>query len=254
MKRRASARGINAEELQRRRRRGRGSERADRSADVLVDGVLQPARGDAAAGRDARRRCSRRSSAARPRFSMVVLGRTPEDIDEFMEKLEATGAFEDVLPTQEDTTDEGLHRLMVRSTYTGTVSEAPEAATPAQAKPGRRSLSPRSLKRSLPPALRRLRARRLSRVRHRARYPPRLRLAAAQDEEAQDDDRRPAYRLGASSRRLPDRRGAGRQHRAVCVGGVSAGAARPDSANSRPATPRASSWRRRRCMPRRAAP
>ena len=68
-------------------------------------------------------------------IQMSVLGRRIEDIDEFMEKLEATGAFHDVLPTQEDTTDEGLHRLMVRSTYTGTVSEAPEAATPAQAKP-----------------------------------------------------------------------------------------------------------------------
>ncbi len=68
-------------------------------------------------------------------IQMSVLGRRIEDIDEFMEKLEATGAFHDVLPTQEDTTDEGLHRLMVRSTYTGTVSEAPEAAAPAQAKP-----------------------------------------------------------------------------------------------------------------------
>ena len=68
-------------------------------------------------------------------IQMSVLGRQIEDIDEFMEKLEATGAFHDVLPTQEDTTDEGLHRLMVRSTYTGTVSEAPEAATPPQAKP-----------------------------------------------------------------------------------------------------------------------
>lgn len=68
-------------------------------------------------------------------IQMSVLGRQIEDIDEFMEKLEATGAFHDVLPTQEDTTDEGLHRLMVRSTYTGTVSEAPEAATPAQANP-----------------------------------------------------------------------------------------------------------------------
>ena len=71
----------------------------------------------------------------RTTIQMSVLGRRIEDIDEFMEKLEATGAFHDVLPTQEDTTDEGLHRLMVRSTYTATVSEAPEAATPPQAKP-----------------------------------------------------------------------------------------------------------------------
>jgi Tfp pilus assembly protein PilN len=66
-------------------------------------------------------------------IQMSVLGRQIEDIDEFMEKLEATGAFHDVLPTQEDTTDEGLHRLMVRSTYTGTASEAPEGPAPAQA-------------------------------------------------------------------------------------------------------------------------
>ncbi len=66
-------------------------------------------------------------------IQMSVLGRRIEDIDEFIEKLEATGAFHDVLPTQEDTTDEGLHRLMVRSTYTEAVSEAAEGATPAQA-------------------------------------------------------------------------------------------------------------------------
>jgi Tfp pilus assembly protein PilN len=66
-------------------------------------------------------------------IQMSVLGRRIEDIDEFIEKLEATGAFHDVLPTQEDTTDEGLHRLMVRSVYSGTVADAPE--TPAQAKP-----------------------------------------------------------------------------------------------------------------------
>ena len=76
-------------------------------------------------------------------IQMSVLGRRIEDIDEFMEKLEATGAFHDVLPTQEDTTDEGLHRLMVRSTYTGTVSEAPEAATPAQAEAGAREAGAR---------------------------------------------------------------------------------------------------------------
>jgi Tfp pilus assembly protein PilN len=66
-------------------------------------------------------------------ITMSVLGRRIEDIDEFIEKLEATGAFEDVLPTQEDTTEEGLHRLMVRSTYTGTAAEpAAQKASPAE--------------------------------------------------------------------------------------------------------------------------
>ena len=59
---------------------------------------------------------------------MTVLGKRTEDIDEFMAKLEATGAFEDVLPAQEDPLDGGLHRLLLRSVYIGT----PEAeAAPA---------------------------------------------------------------------------------------------------------------------------
>ena len=85
-------------------------------------------------------------------IQMSVLGRRIEDIDEFMEKLEATGAFHDVLPTQEDTTEDGLHRLMVRSTYTGTMSEAPEAATPAQAKPEPGKPEPARPESAKPPA------------------------------------------------------------------------------------------------------
>ena len=61
---------------------------------------------------------------------MTVLGRRTEDIDEFMEKLEATGAFEDVLPSQEDPTDEGLHRVLLSGTYTGASGNA--AAPPAE--------------------------------------------------------------------------------------------------------------------------
>jgi hypothetical protein len=60
---------------------------------------------------------------------MTVLGRRTEDIDEFIEKLEATGAFVNVLPTQEDRTDEGLHRMILRSEYKGGRAEA--AAEPA---------------------------------------------------------------------------------------------------------------------------
>lgn len=48
---------------------------------------------------------------------MIVLGRRAEDIDEFVEKLEATGAFEDVLPQQEERTDEGLHRVVIHARY-----------------------------------------------------------------------------------------------------------------------------------------
>jgi len=52
-------------------------------------------------------------------IQMAVLGRRAEDIDEFMEKLEATGVFEDVLPLQEDRTEQGLHRATLRAVYMG---------------------------------------------------------------------------------------------------------------------------------------
>jgi hypothetical protein len=80
---------------------------------------------------------------------MTVLGRRAEDIDEFMEKLEATGAFEDVLPQQEDRTEEGLHRVTLQAFYTGAAEDAaaqapapgtpttePEAASQPPTKPG----------------------------------------------------------------------------------------------------------------------
>ena len=72
--------------------------------------------------------------------SMVVLGRRVEDIDEFMEKLEATGAFEDVVPATQDHAEGGLYRALVECTYTGDAQDAqvPEpspAKTPAQNAP-----------------------------------------------------------------------------------------------------------------------
>jgi len=73
--------------------------------------------------------------------TMGVLGRRAEDIDEFIEKLEATGAFLDVLPAGGDRTEEGLHRVVLESTYTGVAEDeaaaeaAPAAATPPKATP-----------------------------------------------------------------------------------------------------------------------
>jgi hypothetical protein len=74
------------------------------------------------------------------RVNMTVLGRRAEDVDEFIEKLEAIGAFEEVVPSQQDRTDEGLYRVVIESIYTG-VEEPPtppEAApkTPQTQKPG----------------------------------------------------------------------------------------------------------------------
>jgi Tfp pilus assembly protein PilN len=68
------------------------------------------------------------------RVSMMVVGRMSEDIDEFMEKLEATGLFEDILPRQQDRTDDGLQRSLLDARYVPGAAE-PErpAAVPASA-------------------------------------------------------------------------------------------------------------------------
>lgn len=72
-------------------------------------------------------------SAVRPRFTddgtrvtMIVLGRRAEDVDEFMEKLEGTGAFIDVLPTQDELTDEGLQKVVLESLYVPSEAAPPE--------------------------------------------------------------------------------------------------------------------------------
>ena len=65
------------------------------------------------------------------RVTMTVLGRRAEDVDEFAEKLEATGAFAEVVLAQQDRTDDGLHRAVLRSIYTG----ADEPPTPPEPEP-----------------------------------------------------------------------------------------------------------------------
>jgi len=67
--------------------------------------------------------------------SMGVLGKRAEDIDEFIEKLEATGAFEHVNPASGDRTEEGLHRVVVESDYTGLLDDAPPEAVPTTSAP-----------------------------------------------------------------------------------------------------------------------
>jgi Tfp pilus assembly protein PilN len=81
-------------------------------------------------------------TSVRPSFNddvttiqMTVLGRRSEDLDEFMEKLEATGAFDSVLPAQRDTTEEGLDRLLLEAVYTGAVPEEPAESVPAGTSP-----------------------------------------------------------------------------------------------------------------------
>jgi Tfp pilus assembly protein PilN len=62
--------------------------------------------------------------------TMTVVGRRPEDLDSFMEQLEATKAFQNVLPRSEDMTDDGLHRIVLAARY---APPAGAASAPAPA-------------------------------------------------------------------------------------------------------------------------
>ena len=72
------------------------------------------------------------------KITMVVVGRRTADLDEFMEKLEATGAFENVLPHQQNLNDEGLTQATIDGMYVpdaaATLPAAPAAAPPAPEK------------------------------------------------------------------------------------------------------------------------
>ena len=58
------------------------------------------------------------------KITMIALGRRAADVDEFIEKLEATGAFEDPLPRQRNLNEDGLTQVTIESVY---VPEAPPA-------------------------------------------------------------------------------------------------------------------------------
>jgi len=71
------------------------------------------------------------------KITMVVVGKRTADLDEFMEKLEATGAFENVLPHQQNLNDEGLTQATIDGMYVPEVAApppAPAAAPPAPEK------------------------------------------------------------------------------------------------------------------------
>ena len=61
------------------------------------------------------------------KITMVVVGRRTADLDEFMEKLEATGAFENVLPHQQNLNDEGLTQATIDGMYVPDVTATPPA-------------------------------------------------------------------------------------------------------------------------------
>jgi Tfp pilus assembly protein PilN len=64
------------------------------------------------------------------RINMNLLGRRAEDIDEFMERLEASGAFARALPGREDITEQGLYRVSMSVTYLPHDPEPGAAAEP----------------------------------------------------------------------------------------------------------------------------
>ena len=92
-------------------------------------------------------------TAVRPSFTqgqtevaMNVLARRAEDVDEFMEKLEATGAFDQIIPAVGDKTEAGLFHVVVESVYTGTSAAddpvKPEVPPAAGAGPGPKGRPP----------------------------------------------------------------------------------------------------------------
>jgi hypothetical protein len=58
------------------------------------------------------------------KITIIALGRRTADLDEFIEKLEATGAFENLLPRQRNLNEDGLTQVTIESLY---VPEAPPA-------------------------------------------------------------------------------------------------------------------------------
>jgi Tfp pilus assembly protein PilN len=76
-------------------------------------------------------------TAVRPEFkegvtrvNMDIQGRRTEDIDTFFERLEATGAFQDVTWSAENVTEDGLHHMTMTSVY----NPARDGVRPAKAK------------------------------------------------------------------------------------------------------------------------
>ena len=66
-------------------------------------------------------------------ISMAVLGRRAEDVDDFIVKLENTGAFDQVLPKLRDTNEEDLARVLITCVYRGNAERKTEAVSSSAA-------------------------------------------------------------------------------------------------------------------------
>ena len=65
--------------------------------------------------------------------SMGVLGRRVEGIETFINQLEATGAFAELLPLTEEPTNDGLYRAAVRGRYLQSAEQTPRGPNAARA-------------------------------------------------------------------------------------------------------------------------
>ncbi len=94
-------------------------QRPDRSPHVLVDRALQPLRDDAARRRPDHVGAADASTAsAASSLTITVVARSVDDVDEFMENLEATGAFSELLGrVEEHSTSRGCSRSTLEAVY-----------------------------------------------------------------------------------------------------------------------------------------
>jgi Tfp pilus assembly protein PilN len=70
-----------------------------------------------------------------PVVVMTAVARRSEDVEEFINRLEATGAFSNVLPQSTEPTEEGLHRVVLRSVYSNAAAAKPASAGDASPSP-----------------------------------------------------------------------------------------------------------------------
>jgi hypothetical protein len=76
-------------------------------------------------------------------ISFDLQGKSAEDIDEFWDQLEKTGAFHDIQWSNVQVTEDGLRRIQMKAVYTGTHTSGPQpASTSTPAPPAGRSGQP----------------------------------------------------------------------------------------------------------------
>jgi hypothetical protein len=75
------------------------------------------------------------SSEAGTKVTMVILARRVPDIDEFMEKLDSTGAFENSFVRQQSPNEDGLIQATAETLYVPAHADPVPASAPPAAKP-----------------------------------------------------------------------------------------------------------------------